>query len=642
MIRLWVLVSVLVISTSVQPADAANQPFASVARAAVPLDPAGAAGGILTVTSSTDYAPATWAPASSSNYTVANRANDYTIDMIVIHDIEGSYGSAIKVFQDPNRHGSAHYVISYKGQITQMVAEHNIAWHAGNWDYNTRAIGIEHEGFAWTPGLYTAAEYKASAQLAASICSRWGVHLDRSHVIGHNQVPDPNNPNLYGGSDHHTDPGPYWNWTYYIAIAKNYAAALPSPPVLMPDPVAVNGLTSVTVTWKPARTCRPADAPITGYTVVGQPGNVSPTATTATSATFTGLQMGTTYTFTVTATNTDHAASPPIDRQGSAVSNPSTPGRCSAASLSASPSSPQKSGTSIRFTAAATGCPNPSYEYWILAPGAGAYQLAQPYSTTATFDWSTAGKLAGIYRFAVWARDLASPGNFSNRLGTLDTSSNGQYTLTAVPCTSTSASAAPVSPTTAGTSVTFTASALGCTNPSYEFWMLPPGGTSWQIVQPYSTNAHLVWTTTGKAAGTYRITAWARDASSGGMMGNGLGTWDSSYNSQYTLATVSCEGVTASSAPASPSAVGTPVTVTAVASGCPSPQYQFWMLSPGSSIWRIALPYSTNGTFNWSTAGKTKGVYRISVWVRDASSSGKLGNSLGRWDASYNSLYSLT
>ena len=29
-----------------------------------------------------------------------------------------------------------------------MVAEQDIAWHAGNWDYNTRAIGIEHEGYA--------------------------------------------------------------------------------------------------------------------------------------------------------------------------------------------------------------------------------------------------------------------------------------------------------------------------------------------------------------------------------------------------------------------------------------------------------------------------------------------------------------
>jgi N-acetyl-anhydromuramyl-L-alanine amidase AmpD len=641
---LWVL-PILVMSTFVQGADAASQPLASEARAAVPLaasvEAAGAVSQVSAMTSIPDYPLATWVSASSSNYTVANRAHDYTIDMIVIHDIEGSYGSAIKVFQDPGRKGSAHYVISYKGQITQMVAEHNIAWHAGNWDYNTRAIGIEHEGFAWTPGLYTAAEYKASAQLTASICSRWAVQLDRTHVIGHNQVPDPNNPSLFGGSDHHTDPGPYWNWTYYIALARNYAAGLPSPPVMMPDPVAVNGLTSVTVTWKPARTCRPADAPIKGYTVVAQPGGMTMTLpATATTATFNGLTMGTTYTFSVTATNTDSRTG--VDGLDTAVSNPSTPGRCSAATLSASPASPQKSGTSIHLTAAASGCPNPSYEYWVLAPGAAAYQLAQPYSTTATFDWSTLGKLAGIYRFSVWTRDAASPGNFSSRLGTWDASANGQYTLTPVPCTSTSVIAAPASPTTLGTSVTFAATSVGCANPSYEFWMLPPGGTSWQIVQPYSTDAHLVWATAGWPAGTYRITAWARDASSGGTTGNGLGTWDSTFNGQHTLTTVSCGGVAASISPPTSSPVGTPVSVTAVASGCPTPLYQFWMLSPGSSTWQLAKPYSTSGTFSWSTIGKRAGVYRITVWVRDAAGAGKLGNSLGRWDVSYNTQHSLT
>ena len=264
-------------------------------------------------TPSPDYgSPACWIPAYSGNFSIANRAHDYPIDMIVIHDIEGSYGSAIQTFQTPGREASAHYVVSYGGDVTQMVREHDIAWHAGNWDYNTRAIGIEHEGFAWTPGLYTNAEYNASAQIAASICSRWGVQLDRAHVIGHNEVPDPNNPNLTGGSSHHTDPGPYWNWTYYMQQAQTDAATLPSPPHMMPDPVATSTDTNATVTWKPARTCRPAAVPITGYTVTLQPGGQTQTLpATATSATFTGLNIGASYTFTVTATDADGQDSAP-------------------------------------------------------------------------------------------------------------------------------------------------------------------------------------------------------------------------------------------------------------------------------------------------------------------------------------------
>ncbi len=265
---------------------------------------------------SADYGPAAWVPASPSNYTVADRPRDYPVDLIVIHDIEGSYGSAIQHFQDPNAQGSAHYVTSDAGQLTQMVAEHDIAWHAGNWDYNTRAIGIEHEGYAWSCCWYTPAMYQTSAHLIASICSRWGVPMDRQHVIGHNEVPDPNNPGQFGGAGHHTDPGPYWDWNYYMSLAQNYAAALPSPPHMVLDVAAVGRDASANLTWSAARSCH---APITGYSVLVSPGNTVfnfPAGTT--SATVQGLTNGTTYTFTVTATNSDG--------QSSLTSNPVIPG----------------------------------------------------------------------------------------------------------------------------------------------------------------------------------------------------------------------------------------------------------------------------------------------------------------------------
>jgi N-acetyl-anhydromuramyl-L-alanine amidase AmpD len=265
------------------------------------------------VATSTDYAAAAWVPASTANYSTANRPHDYPVDMIIIHDTEGSYGSAIQEFQNPAAQASAHYVVSDLGQITQMVAEHDIAWHAGNWDYNTRAIGIEHEGFAWTPGWYTTAMYNASAQLAASICSRWGVPMDRQHVIGHSEVPDPNNPGLFGGAGQHTDPGPYWDWGYYMSQAQAYAGAMPSPPRMMPDPTALASDHTAVVTWQPAHSCH---APITGYTVVGQPGNVIQNLPAgATGAAFTGLQNGVYYSFTVTANNSygqDSLATRPV------------------------------------------------------------------------------------------------------------------------------------------------------------------------------------------------------------------------------------------------------------------------------------------------------------------------------------------
>ena len=290
------------------PAAALGVGSGTTVSGAVALAPA-------TATAGADYPLAAWVPASPANYSTADRTHDYPVDMIIIHDTEGSYGSAIQEFQNPAAQASAHYVVSDLGAITQMVAEHDIAWHAGNWDYNTRAIGIEHEGYATGTNWYTPAMYDASARLSASICSRWGVPMDRTHVIGHYEVPDPNNPGQFGGAGHHTDPGTNWNWPYYMTLAQQYASKLPSPPHLVLGATAVAGDRSVVLYWSPARTCY---APITGYTITAQPGNLILQApASATSTTINGLQNGVSYTFTVTAHNSAG--------QDTASSKPTTP-----------------------------------------------------------------------------------------------------------------------------------------------------------------------------------------------------------------------------------------------------------------------------------------------------------------------------
>jgi N-acetyl-anhydromuramyl-L-alanine amidase AmpD len=163
---------------------------------------------------SPDYGPAAWVPASTSNYTAANREADYNIQYIVIHTTQGSYQSTINWFQNPAAQVSAHYVVSQGGAITQMVRDHDIAWHAGNWTYNTQSIGIEHEGFVDQPGWATEAMYQASAALARTLADRYGIPKDRNHIIGHVEVP--------GAT--HTDPGPYWDWAHYMALVNNAPA----------------------------------------------------------------------------------------------------------------------------------------------------------------------------------------------------------------------------------------------------------------------------------------------------------------------------------------------------------------------------------------------------------------------------------
>jgi N-acetyl-anhydromuramyl-L-alanine amidase AmpD len=135
-----------------------------------------------------------------------------TYEFVVVHTMEGSYSGSISWFLSTASQVSAHYLVrSSDGQITQMVMEADTAWHVQC--YNSRAVGIEHEGFIAAPATwYTEPMYVESAKLARSIADRHSVPLDRTHFIGHNEVPSNCNTN------NHQDPGSGWNWTHYMAL----------------------------------------------------------------------------------------------------------------------------------------------------------------------------------------------------------------------------------------------------------------------------------------------------------------------------------------------------------------------------------------------------------------------------------------
>ncbi|MFG3102731.1 N-acetylmuramoyl-L-alanine amidase [Streptomyces sp. NPDC048182] len=165
-----------------------------------------------------DYAGARWVSASDANWRRADRPDDYGIDMVVVHVTQGSFSSAVKAFQDPGHRAAAHYIVGQDGHVTQMIRELDVAFHAGNREYNERSVGIEHEGFVDRPQDFTDAMYAASARLTAAICGRYGIPVDRKHIIGHVEVP---------GTDH-TDPGPHWDWDRYLRLVRRAATSRPS------------------------------------------------------------------------------------------------------------------------------------------------------------------------------------------------------------------------------------------------------------------------------------------------------------------------------------------------------------------------------------------------------------------------------
>jgi hypothetical protein len=265
------------------------------------------------------------------------------------------------------------------------------------------------------------------------------------------------------------------------------------------------------------------------------------------------------------------------------------------------------------------------------------WRLVQPYSTRATFDWSTRAAAPGAYSVTVWVRDSGSPGYYSSSLGRWDAYAPLRYRLMPTPCTAASIALATPSPHAVGGAVAVNASAAGCPNPLYEFWVLAPG-RSWQVAQPYSRTATFSWSTAGRAPGLYHLTVWIRDVTSTGTSFNPIGRWDAYSGSPYTLFSP-CVAQATSSTPASPSRIGTVVKLTARSSACSDPLYEFWLLAPGTTTWEPVQAYSSSPAFAWATAGLAPGAYRLTVWERDGNSTGTTGNAIGRWDTQSSLIY---
>jgi hypothetical protein len=153
-----------------------------------------------------DYPNSIWNPANPANYSTGRTA---AISQVIIHVTQGSYAGTISWFQNPDAQVSAHYVVrSADGEVTHMVADADTAWHARSG--NAYGIGIEHEGFIDDPSWFTDAMYRSSAALTSWLCDTYGIPKDRTGIVGHSEVP---------GNDH-TDPGPNWNWDYYIQLVN--------------------------------------------------------------------------------------------------------------------------------------------------------------------------------------------------------------------------------------------------------------------------------------------------------------------------------------------------------------------------------------------------------------------------------------
>lgn len=148
---------------------------------------------------------------------------NHTPRRVVIHDTESHDSAGTRDLQGVANywHNSglglgAHLIIDKDGNTAYCAPEHKITWAVAN--RNTGTLHIELIGFArFTPQMW----FARIAQLnkAAKWCAYWnleyGIWLEKDPnygISGHRDQPNQS----------HTDPGPFFPWTYFVRRAKQF------------------------------------------------------------------------------------------------------------------------------------------------------------------------------------------------------------------------------------------------------------------------------------------------------------------------------------------------------------------------------------------------------------------------------------
>ena len=141
------------------------------------------------------------------------------IDRMVIHAMDGTLAGTESWFKTTGRKvpTCAHYLIGRNGDIVQMMADTNAAIHAGSPiepGWNQRSLGIECEVRVtpWKSKRFVINEWPepllvSLANVVKALCTSYAIPMDRTHIVGHSEVP--------GAT--HIDPGPGFNWITFMA-----------------------------------------------------------------------------------------------------------------------------------------------------------------------------------------------------------------------------------------------------------------------------------------------------------------------------------------------------------------------------------------------------------------------------------------
>jgi hypothetical protein len=292
--------------------------------------------------------------------------------------------------------------------------------------------------------------------------------------------------------------------------------------------------------------------------------------------------------------------------------------------LTPSEPGPIGAGSSVTYTASATGLRNPVFQFWRFDDESG-WHLVQPYGSTSTYSWQSSPDDRGQHAVQVWASESMSHERYDAWTGTALFSLVDPQPI--VPSAPSSLSNLPAP---AGLPLTFVAPAAGGIQPlEYQFWRFD-SDIGWTKVQEYGSSSTYTWWTPGvRDVGSHALQVWVRSLGSTAPYEAWSGTgWFDIECPAFTL--TANDNFYRSDRPPSllctpPSCAlsgvaltGTPLTISAdVCGGTGAPlEFQFWRTKVGVTDWEIVQDFGGPQTFDWVPSASEAGVYIMQARAR--------------------------
>ena len=298
---------------------------------------------------------------------------------------------------------------------------------------------------------------------------------------------------------------------------------------------------------------------------------------------------------------------------------PATTPTTTSVNLVANRVAPQPPLTPITWTATPTGGVTPHQYKWLVSDGTTTAVVAS-WSTTNSFVWTPSTANAN-YQVTVWVR---SAGNTADAQEA-SASSPFRIEATATPVSSVSLSANKPEPQLTGSSITWTAAAVGGITPYVYKWFVFDG-SSWNVVANWGSAASYAWTPT-VANSNYRVRVWVKAASNPADQAEAFTEKGFAITSPTAAppqgAPAPVSRLTLTSDRSSPQAVGTTVVFTAQAlDGVGPQQYQWWVFD--NDQWKAVTGWASTNTLVWIRHIASP-KYQVQVRTRSAGSTNDQG-----------------